>query len=113
MPWFITSICSDKVYNKLRSDSKNTNYSRPQRTFGFFNTYVDALSAIYENRYNMQECLYDFIVLEYIESGIHALVLNTEWYKWTDKPMSNDNGKWECVEKCPKEFTGITNFALG
>lgn len=92
MPWFISSVCSE---NNIT------------RTFGFKNSYADAYKAICANDGNMQECLYDYLVLEYIEEGIHPMVLSKKWFKW-DK----DNNKWiEYI--APEELKNITNFALG
>lgn len=110
MPWFITSICSNEVLKEIREQYKDPKYVRPQRTFGFFNTYMEAKTAISENKYNMYECLYDCLVLEYIEPGIHPLVIKTEWFVWD---AGHECGEWAGVNKCPKEFNGIINFALG
>jgi len=53
----------------------------------------------------MRECLYDYIVIEKIQPGIHSLTDKEEWYKWDDK-------KWIPCDK-PSEFLGVTNWALG
>jgi hypothetical protein len=109
MPWFITSICSDEILDKLRREMSNQKYERPQRTFGFFNTKEEVCNAIKNNFGNMEECFYDYIVLEYIEPGIHPTVHAIEWYKW-----SNIANRWFSIDKkCPKEFEKLTNFALG
>lgn len=111
MPWFITSICSDEVLEKLRHEIINPEYPRPQRTFGFFDRYHEAFLAVKDNIGNMEECFYDWIVLEYIEPGIHPKVHVTEWYKWLN---STHSPQWVPMgNKCPDEFKGITNFALG
>jgi hypothetical protein len=112
MPWFVTSICSDEVLENIRHEIIDPEYSRPQRTFGFFDSYADAVLAIKNNFENMQECLYDWIVLEYIESGIHPKVHKTEWYKWVN--YRHFPPQWVARgNKCPKEFKGLVNFALG
>ncbi len=110
MPWFITSICSDNVLNEIRIQNQNLRQTRPQRTFGFFNTYTEAIAAIEENRCNMQECLYDYLVLEYIDPGIHPLSHIVEWFKWNDLIIC---GWMSLGKEVPKEFVGIINFALG
>ena len=110
MPWFITSICSDEALENLRHEIINPEYPRPQRTFGFFNEYNDAFVAIRDNRGNMQEFLYDYLVLEYIEPGVHPTVHATEWYRWCETEK-----RWERIynENVLQEFQNDTNFALG
>lgn len=82
-------------------------YERPQRTFGFFERYYEAFLSVKDNVGNMQEMLYDYLVLEYIEPGIHSKVISREWYRW-----NMDEKRWVYAE-CPKEFEVVTNFAVG
>lgn len=105
MPWFITALCSDKAMVELRKADHHM--ARPQRTFGFFDHYHKAFLAVKDNAGNMQEFLYDCLVLEYIESGIHPRVYSPEWYQW------DENQKEWCHTECPEEFRNVTNFALG
>ena len=95
--WFITAI-----------DSNTKNKSRMSRTFGFYNEHNDARKAVEENRCDMFEHLYDYLVIEYIESGIHPIVRMDEWYKWNDALK-----KWEFITDKPKQYSGYTNWALG
>ena len=70
---------------------------------------------MFEYRCNMQEYLYNFLVMEYIEPGIHPEVHKEEWYVWDSDyvlPENQGHGKWLRVEK-PLEFENVTNFALG
>lgn len=107
MPWFITSLCSNEAILKVWGGTCGVSGERPQRTFGFFDKYNEAFSAILNNSGNMKEGLYDLIVLEYIEPGVHPKVHVKEWYRW------DENGKkWSYIER-PKEFQNLTNFALG
>lgn len=108
MPWFITSIVSGK-------GNENSPKVGSTRTFGFYNTYNEAWEAVRENRGNMEECLYDYLVIEYIEPGIHPQVHKEEWYEWdADMPLPENagHGKWMPTMK-PMEFEGIVNWALG
>ena len=86
----------DPMYIALRS-----------RTFGFANSYNEAYKWVKDNMGNMQECLYDYLVLEYIEPGIHPTVHSEEWFQW-----NGVEGKWDMTER-PAELKGIVNFALG
>jgi len=105
MPWFLTSIAPKE---DLVPPKKNR--CRASRTFGFFNTYTEAYGAVMTNMGNMQECLYEYLVLEYIEPGIHPDVHVEQWFVW------NRNARgWDLVGDGikPEEFVGIVNWALG
>jgi hypothetical protein len=80
------------------------------RTFGFYNFYTEAYKAIEENRGGMDECVYDYIILEYIEEGIHPMVHAVNWWMW-----NKTQNKWQYLspDYYPKEFAGICNWALG
>lgn len=107
MPWFITSLCSDETIRKVWGGTCGVSGERPQRTFGFFDRYHEAFLTIKDNVGNMQESLYDLIVLEYIEPGIHPKVYSDEWYRW-----DYEKSKWVHTVR-PPEFQNVTNFALG
>lgn len=75
------------------------------RTFGFYTNLAGALTAVDKNDGDMEECYYDYIVIESIESDkIHPRVVNRLWFRW-------DNGWNPCDH--PREYYGISNFALG
>lgn len=98
MPWFITAITPNKILGKPAIT----------RTFGFYEKFIFAYDAITENRCNMHECLYEYIVLEYIEEGIHPDVIQEYWWHWVEI-----NNRWEDRIGKPFELTGIINWALG
>ena len=111
MPWFITAICSKKTMQSTAEKYQTLPVYIPRsRCFGFYNTYNEAYKAVEENRGSMCECLYDYIVMEYIEPGIHPMVHAVQWWAWNDA-----SNKWDflCQEDEPKEFRGTINFALG
>lgn len=56
MPWFITAIIgkNNSQYESI-PEAKLNNH----RTFGFYNTHLEAREAVIENRGSMCECLYD------------------------------------------------------
>lgn len=105
MPWFITAIMSNETLKK-RPFYKTCR----SRTFGFYETYKEAYTACAENHGSMGECIYDYLIMEYIEPGIHSCVFSTQWWEW-DAAMHN----WAFLpeEYTPEEFQGITNWALG
>ena len=111
MPWFLTSICSRETTRKIyEREPFQSAVSLPNRMrcFGFYNSHREAAKAAEENRCNMCECLYDYLVIEYIEEGIHPMVHVEEWYIWND--LLN---RWVYLNGKPMEFQGIINFALG
>jgi len=95
--WFITAIA-------VEDDSPQ---SRDSRCFGFYAEYADAMSAVMQNRCDMRECLYDYLVMEEIGEGIHPEVKKEIWFKW----MEERRGWYHCVK--PSEFVGVVNWALG
>jgi hypothetical protein len=109
--WFITAICSRETMKRLAERHANA-LTRPRssRTFGFYNTHNEAYAAVKENRGSMCEYLYDYIVIEYIEPGIHPTVHVSEWWAWDDA-----ENKWQYLtqEDWPTEFAGGVNWAIG
>ena len=90
---FITALRGDDVTNN--------------RCFGYKKTLSDATYSVAINEGSMGECLYDYLVLESFEPGIHPIALEMGWYKWND-----DTSGWtECSK--PKQLEGIVNFAIG
>lgn len=99
--WFITSILfrRDSIENpSWLYDSK--------RTFGFYVNCSDAMAAIKENRCNMHECLYNFLVLEEVAEGIHPIAETEVWFEWSD------TGGW-IISKKPAEYDCVINWAIG
>lgn len=91
--WFITAI--DSQYHRRGAI----------RTFGFFKNISDAQSAVENNQGEMHECLYDYLVLEKIDCGIHPLAQEEIWYTWKDE-------RWTPCEE-PEWANATTNWALG
>jgi hypothetical protein len=101
MPWFITAI---QVKEVGVPDS---------RTFGFFNSHVDAFKAVEKNVGNMHECLYKHLVVEYIEEGIHPCVYSRYWWKWEDKSTYFEPSHWVEDKYPPAYLTQLTNWGIG
>lgn len=97
MNYFITSIYDKPgifIHRKAR------------RTFGYFHSRKEALKAVKENFCNINECFYNYVVIEGIGEGIHARVDEEYWFEWKDN-------SWNKLENKPELFNGIVNFALG
>lgn len=103
--WFLTSVEVKKfpeIRNPKTGEMKVTKFPR---TFGYYHDYADALAAVRENRCNMHECLYQYLVMECIGEGVHALREKEEWFKWSGK-------KWKPCKK-PEWAWGMVNWAVG
>jgi len=111
MPWFITSICSKETMKRLSEKEKDHRFiPNRSRTFGFYNTYNEAYQAVKENRCDMAECLYDYIIMECIEPGIHPMVHAKDWWQWD---TNTNSWQYLCERDWPEEFIGLCNWALG
>lgn len=114
MPWFITSICGKETMEKMAKGyadiGKSHRLPSRKRTFGFYNSYNEAHRAVTENRCNLCECLYDYVVVEYIEEGIHPMVHAVDWWRW-----DQEKNRWIYLPQkdWPEEFQSICNWALG
>jgi hypothetical protein len=103
--WFITALDVDEK-NLLRHPTNGEiKVTKFTRTFGYYRGYDNARLAVKENYCNMHECLYNYLVMERIGEGIHALCNKEKWFKWK-------NRKWTPCKK-PAWAKGIINWALG
>ena len=75
------------------------------RCFGFYHQKSDAFEAVKENRYNLHEYLYSFLVIEEFYEGIHSFPEKEIWFKWNMK-------KWTSCDK-PKWSNHVVCWALG
>ena len=104
--YFLTAIHNSQVFHGETRSIVESCY-QDKRTFGYFKLYDAAKNAIDNNTGNMQECWYNYLVLEYIPEGIHGKAENEEWFEWYDK-----DGAWIECEK-PAWAQGIVNWAIG
>lgn len=90
--YFITSIVSDEKF-------------RHKRTFGYALDLSTATDYVDCNAGNMQECLYDYLLIEKIGPGICSEAEQIAWYKW-------EYPHWvKC--KRPIEFSHVVNWSIG
>jgi len=83
------------------------------RTFGYYKALLDAINAVENNYGDMQECLYNYIVIEELHEGIHSLVEKEYWYNWVgERSLSENSGKWVLCEK-PDWAAGTINWGIG
>jgi len=94
--FFLTSIAHYPI--ALKTPNK--------RCFGYFSTEEKAITAVACNAGNMEECYYNFLVIEEISEGIHSIPISETWYTW------NTDIGWVPSEK-PEWSIGFTNWSLG
>ena len=80
-------------------------YDHCHRCFGYYLAEYGAREAVKDNYGQMQECLYNFLVIEKIDQGIHAIAEVVRCYEWRDD-------KWTEIPP-PKFSEGIYNYAIG
>lgn len=79
------------------------------RCFGFYFTENAARNAALNNRGGMDECLYEYLVIEKQGEGIHAHAKDIQWYRWYHP--EGQEGHWVESERPRIErFQRITNF---
>ena len=103
--WFLTAIVVDES-KMLRHSKGDIKVEKFTRTFGYHYGFENALNSVHHNHGNMHECLYNYLVMEQIGEGIHALAESYHWFKW------DTNIGWKACDR-PKWANGLTNWALG
>jgi hypothetical protein len=83
------------------------------RCFGFYFGLESAKHAVNINHCDMQECLYEYVVIEKQGEGIHIIAEQIQWYKWTGGNSLNDNpGEWMgCAAPTEEGFAYTINWA--
>jgi len=101
--WFLTALWYELIaYNEEHNEYKTMHETR---TFGYYRGWSKAYQAVKENRSNMYECLYSYLVMERIGEGVHALPTDEQWFRW-------GGNRWVACKK-PTALQGLTNWALG
>ena len=77
------------------------------RCFGYKETFKEADQAVKENCCDINETIYCFAVIEFIESGIHSICKERWFYMFN--PIF---GIYERIEE-PEEVKGLCNFSIG
>jgi len=98
--YFLTSLWR-KAEKGFEATIKN------ERCFGYFADKQDALKAADENWADMHECMYNWLVIEKIPEGLHAMPEEEIWYTWDDGTK-----RWIHVDK-PVWTEHIINWSIG
>lgn len=78
------------------------------RTVGYFTTLEEAKKCIEENWGDIQECYYQYAVIEDVAPGLYKSTDSTSiWYKW-----SKSQEKFLPIDK-PAQLSSIVGFTIG
>jgi len=75
--------------------------------FGYKKTFEEADHSVRGNSCDINETIYDYAVVEYIESGIHN-ICQARWFYMFNYIF----GIYERIEE-PEEVKGLCNFSIG
>ena len=96
MIYTLTTICGD-MGKEFATNNK--------RTWGFHHSEKKALRAIAKNCGGMDDCMYDYLVLEVYKPGVIAIAEREVWFKW-------EHPQWVLCEK-PDFLEGLISWAMG
>lgn len=100
---YIYTITSLRVINKNIISGHRI---QAERTFGFFFNEKSAIDAVLNNKGNLEEYLYNYLVIEKLSEGIHPRVISEIWFQWiTDR--------WIPIPQKPDYLKQYVNFSLG
>ena len=115
MSFFVTAIA-------YYPDDPEKRYDRPYKcthTFGHFPTLEDAQKAVASNQGGMDECLYNFLLIEEVAYGIYGRLISADlddpnkgewWYKW--EHPDGQEGHWVTMSK-PDWSNGTVGWSIG
>lgn len=78
---------------------------RLERTWGFYLSEQSARHAVFRNLGNMEDSLYDYLIIEEVEPGVIAMTKKEIWFKW-------DVNKWQPCNQ-PDFAKHLTGWAMG
>lgn len=99
--------------NKIYTVTAIAEDGHDSRCFGFFWNLSAAMSAAKENRCDLSECYYHYLVIEEQGEGIHAMAKQIQWFFWHGghELRGGEEGCWlECDSPNHERFVGICNW---
>lgn len=78
-----------------------------KRIFGWHSKLSKAIGAVTENKSDLYECAYKYIVIEEVKEGVFGMACKEWWFKWDYKKE-----KFLSIPK-PKETNNIVNWGIG
>ena len=77
------------------------------RCVGYFSSFEKAEQIVKNNTYDLEETIYNYIVIENIPEGIYQYDQNAKWYKF-----NRNTEKYDPCDK-PKEMNHLVGFGIG
>jgi len=96
--FFVTAMRSNPAYTGDPDVCERNVFD--SRCFGYYDTREKAVDAVINNVSDIQECYYDYVVIEELEQGIHPLpndlinYTHETWFVW-----NKNEEKWVRCEK--------------
>lgn len=82
--------------------------TKETRCFGYKKIFEEADQAVKENWCDINETIYDYAVIEYIEEGIHQVCFEKRWFY----KFNYDKEIYEAMDE-PEEVKHFCNFSIG
>lgn len=113
MSFFVTAIA-------YYPEDKEKKYDKPYKhtsTFGHWPDLEGAQKAVARNEGGMDECLYNYLVIEEVAYGVYGRIQLMDpdnpakgewWYKW--EPPDGQEGHWVPMDK-PEWSLGLISWA--
>ena len=93
------------------------NFLYDSRCFGYYLNKEEAITAVQENRCDLNEGIYNYIVIEKIGKGIHSITEEETWFEWFQTGEYLGEGHWEQIAKPQdtehSETEHFINYAIG
>ena len=115
MSFFVTAIA-------YYPEDKEKRYDKPYKctqTFGHFPVVENAMRAVERNEGGMDECLYNYLVIEEVPYGIYGRIFSADlddpnkgewWYEW--QHPDGQEGHWVKTDK-PVWIKGLIGWSIG
>lgn len=79
------------------------------RCMGWFPNLEGAILAVEKNQGGLDECLYDYLVIERIQPGIQIFAKALQWYLWE----SGKPGHWTLCNPPEQGYVHKCNWGMG
>ena len=73
-------------------------------TMGWYVDEEEAFQAVEENRGGIQECIYEYAIIEEVPPGVYAVPTKEAWFKW-----DAEERKFKQIPK-PTEVRGLISW---
>ena len=95
--------------NSIYTITAITENGKDSRCWGFYFCYAKALNAVERNIGGLDDCMFDYVVIEEHPEGVLRIATVKQWFKYKKVP---DDVEW--VEIDPPEWAeGVSNWGIG